>query len=147
MKQLAKQHTNICLVMADIDYFKIVNDTYGHVVGDEVLKEVATQLNNNLRSDDISGRWGGEEFIMLLPNTSSKKALEIVERIRNNIATTPFQVSSSNHIFNTTISFGVSEGSTNKYTFKQLIEQADIALYRAKNNGRNRSEVFEKNVA
>lgn len=141
-EELICEHDSICVVIADIDYFKIVNDTYGHVVGDEVLKEVAEQLNSNLRSDDISGRWGGEEFVMLLPNTPSQKAFEIVERIRESIANTPFQVSSSNHIFNTTISFGISESPTKNVSFKQLIEEADQALYQAKNNGRNQSRIF-----
>jgi diguanylate cyclase (GGDEF)-like protein len=141
-EELICQHDSICVVIADIDYFKIVNDTYGHIVGDEVLKEVAAQLNTNLRSDDISGRWGGEEFVMLLPNTSCQKAFKIVERIRENIANTPFQVSSSNHIFNTTISFGMSESPTKNVSFKQLIEEADQALYQAKNNGRNQSKIF-----
>ncbi|MCO4799668.1 MAG: GGDEF domain-containing protein [Colwelliaceae bacterium] len=142
-EELICEYEGICVVIADIDYFKVVNDTYGHVVGDEVLKEVATQLNNNLRHEDISGRWGGEEFVMLLPNTSSKKALEIVERLRENIANTPFKVSSSNHQFNITISFGVCESTTENVSFKQLIEHADIALYEAKNKGRNQSKIYK----
>jgi diguanylate cyclase (GGDEF)-like protein len=141
-EELICEHDSICVVIADIDYFKIVNDTYGHIVGDDVLKEVAAQLNTNLRSDDISGRWGGEEFVMLLPNTPCEKAFEIVERIRESIANTPFQVSSSNHIFNTTISFGISESPTKNVSFKQLIDEADQALYQAKNNGRNQSKIF-----
>lgn len=146
-EELICQHDNICVVIADIDYFKIVNDTYGHLVGDDVLKEVASQLNANLRSDDISGRWGGEEFVMLLPNTPCQKAFEIVERIRESIANTPFQVSSSSHVFNTTISFGISESPTKDVTFKQLIEEADKALYQAKNNGRNQSKIFNDTIA
>jgi len=134
---------SICLVIADVDNFKQINDTYGHLVGDDVLKEIATQFNKNLRQDDISGRWGGEEFVLLLPETPIEHALEIIERIRKNIAETPFRVSSSTHTFHATISFGVTISKAENIEINQLIKQADEALYLAKNNGKNRTEVYK----
>lgn len=141
-EQLAKTYENICVVIADIDNFKRVNDTYGHVVGDEVLKAIAEQLKANLRQHDMSCRWGGEEFVLLLPNTSQKLAMEIIERIRERIAATAFHVSGTNEVFNATVSFGVFQTSSTSLTFEQMIDNADQALYNAKNNGRNRVELF-----
>jgi len=141
-EELVKSNKHISIVIADIDNFKKINDTYGHVVGDEVLRVIAKQFSNKLRQNDISCRWGGEEFVMLLPNTSVKHALEITERIRKNIEETPFSISSSNITFKTTVSFGIYESPLTGSSLEQLIKNADSALYRAKDNGRNRVEVY-----
>lgn len=138
----ASHYQSLSIVLADIDNFKKINDTYGHIVGDEVIKIIAEKLQKNLRKNDICCRWGGEEFVLLLPNTSEQFAIEISERIRQSIADTTFDVSSTNHSFNSTVSFGIYTSSANEMKLEQLIIKADKALYSAKNNGRNRVEVF-----
>ncbi len=139
---IAKNNKNLCVVLADIDNFKNINDTYGHLVGDDVLKIVSEQLSYTLRKIDVVGRWGGEEFVMLLPETSAEQALIIVERIRNNIAAISFPISTTSGTFTTTISFGICELSLKDKNIEDYIEGADKALYEAKNNGRNQSVIF-----
>ncbi len=141
-EELLCTHHKLCLVIADIDDFKLINDNYGHIVGDDVLKEIASLINNNLRYDDVRGRWGGEEFIMLLPDTSTNQALEIIERLRKNIAETPFKFASSSHALHCTMSFGISCGDTKETSLEQLLQFADEALYRAKDEGKNRIEIM-----
>ena len=135
--QLNKKYDNVCLVIADIDRFKIINDTHGHLVGDDVLKIISAQFGENLRSIDLVGRWGGEEFILLLPDTSSKQGLEVIDRIRMKIENILFSSSSSDQTFNITVSFGMCESSLADVPLKEIIEKADRALYQAKKNGRN----------
>lgn len=139
---LAKTNKNLCVVLADIDNFKNINDTYGHLVGDDVLKLVSEQLSYTLRKVDVVGRWGGEEFVMLLPETSAEQALILVERIRKNIAAISFPISTTSGTFTTTISFGICEFPLANKTIEDYIEGADKALYEAKNNGRNQSVIF-----
>lgn len=141
-KQIAKRYKNLCIVIADIDNFKNINDQFGHVVGDKVIKSIAEQLQNNLRQNDISCRWGGEEFVMLLPGTPANIAVEVAERIRESIANTPFNTGSTGHEFNTTASFGIFASTETNVELEKLIINADKALYSAKNKGRNRVEVF-----
>ena len=124
-------------LLADIDNFKKLNDTYGHLVGDDVLKVVANELGQNLRNIDIVGRWGGEEFIFILPDTDAKKAQLIVDRIRVNIANIPFTPASTSKQFNVTVSFGISESSIDNIELEEILDKADKALYNAKINGRN----------
>ena len=88
--QLSKKFEYVSVVIADIDNFKILNDTYGHLFGDDVLKVIATKLSENLRDVDLTGRWGGEEFIIILPDTKANQAQEVIDRIRDNIANIPF---------------------------------------------------------
>ncbi|AZQ85270.1 GGDEF domain-containing protein [Colwellia sp. Arc7-635] len=139
---LAKSNKNLCVVLADIDNFKDVNDTYGHLVGDDVLRIISEQLSLTLRKIDVVGRWGGEEFVMLLPETTAQQAHIIVERIRNNIAAISFPISSTSGTFFTTISFGICEQSLANKTIESYIDCADKALYEAKSNGRNQSVIF-----
>jgi len=141
-EDLAQEYSDLSIVIADIDHFKKINDTYGHNVGDEVLKTVAEHLSNSLRKDDVTGRWGGEEFIMLLPNTSAKHAKEITERIRKNISEIPFSISSSSQLFSTTVSFGICQHKFQNTSLKHMITKADKALYAAKTNGRNQTIIF-----
>lgn len=143
-EQLANESSKFCVVIADIDHFKEINDKFGHLVGDEVLKAVAGQFNLNLRRDDICGRWGGEEFVMLLPEASIGQAYEVIERLRESIANMPFKVSSSNASFNVTISFGISFCDNTISNLEALIKNADSALYQAKANGRNRTEIYQE---
>ncbi|WP_286234788.1 GGDEF domain-containing protein [Thalassotalea sediminis] len=142
-EELACTYNDICVVIADIDYFKQINDQYGHVVGDAVLKEIAKQLENCLRSGDICGRWGGEEFVMLLPDLTSEQAVEIIERLRKSIASFSFSHSSISQPFNITVSFGICQQQSESQSLDNLLQYADKALYKAKSKGRNRTEYFK----
>jgi diguanylate cyclase (GGDEF)-like protein/PAS domain S-box-containing protein len=123
---------NFALAMFDIDHFKKVNDTYGHEVGDYVLQEISNIVTNEIRESDRFGRWGGEEFMLILPKLSKKEALHVSEKLRGKIESHDFK-----DIGRITISIGVTvfEPSDTK---ESLLKRADNALYRAKNEGRNR---------
>jgi diguanylate cyclase (GGDEF)-like protein len=125
----------LCLVMADIDHFKSINDTYGHQTGDLVLQEVATRLNRLTREGEFAGRYGGEEFILIFPNCSRENAVRRAEELRRAIAETPVQMETGP--LSTTCSFGVSTVCPG-VTVAALVQQADAALYEAKRSGRNR---------
>lgn len=122
------------VILADIDNFKLVNDTHGHLVGDQVLKEVASTLQSRLRSTDTLGRWGGEEFMLICPETKLENAIQLAELLRVAIEATEFE-----GVGKTTISFGVS-GFRKGDTGKELVARVDKALYRAKAAGKNRVE-------
>ena len=130
-----------CLFL-DIDYFKGINDTYGHQMGDQVLAEIAEVIRSQLRSNDVLARYGGEEFIALLSNASEKKALEVAERIRKKVAARTLESKNERTII-VNISIGVatftpgSKGQGLKINARELVSMADQALYEAKNNGRN----------
>ena len=128
------QGGTIHLIMADLDNFKKVNDTHGHLVGDAVLKEIAARLRASLRGTDIVGRYGGEEFIILLKNKQLKTARSIAERIREHVASTPVHVNGL--AISLTISQGLAEAHAED-TPDKLVQRADQALYRAKESGRN----------
>jgi len=123
-----------CILMMDIDHFKQVNDQYGHSTGDQVLNEFANRNSKNLRTTDLIGRYGGEEFIVLLPDTNLEAARAIAERMRTGITNIPFDTEKTG--LRITSSFGVAEAEEYD-TFLNLIEKADAALYQAKSNGRN----------
>ena len=125
-----------CLLMMDLDYFKNVNDQYGHLKGDEVLKETAETLGKCLRSTDLLTRYGGEEFCALLPALGVKDALKLAERIREQMEVSVFQ--SSKGTFNVTMSIGVARYNSARHTsLEELVSDADTALYTAKSTGRN----------
>jgi diguanylate cyclase (GGDEF)-like protein len=134
--------SEFAVVMGDIDKFKLVNDNYGHQKGDEVLRVVAEILGNNLRESDIVGRYGGEEFILLLPNTNSKDALAVSEKLRKAIE----EAALLGNELVVTMSFGISTYPEHGSTQEELIEKADQALYRAKDTGRNRSVIWNQNI-
>ncbi len=130
-------NTSLSVIMADIDNFKSVNDNYGHKEGDEVLKVVATTMKQQTRNYDIVGRYGGEEFIIILPNTSAMDAKIIAERMREAIQNI------CEFKFKFTCSFGVASTENNSYTDPQLIiTDADKALYMSKNKGKNLVTAF-----
>lgn len=132
----AKRHNlPLSLVIIDIDYFKRINDTYGHDVGDYVLKNFAKIILKSIRHEDIFARFGGEEFVILLPNTNINSAFEVCERIRQKIEKTSFKRIKEK----ITASFGISELIENDREV-DLIKRADEALYEAKRKGRNRCE-------
>ena len=118
--------------MLDIDHFKSVNDTYGHEVGDKTLIDLAKILKQHSRATDIVGRWGGEEFIIILPHTDLSAAIEYADMLRVKIEDFTFEV-----IDKITASFGVSS-FIDEDTSKSIVKRADDALYDAKHSGRNR---------
>ncbi len=122
-------------LMIDIDYFKRVNDTYGHAVGDRVLVSVAQACQQSIRGADLSTRYGGEEFCFLLPETSSKGAHILAERLRADIAALKFE--SNGQSFFVTVSIGISEYFDTKDSLESLLARSDEALYEAKRAGRN----------
>jgi two-component system cell cycle response regulator len=125
-----------CIV--DIDRFKAVNDTFGHDAGDEVLKEFAKRIRATVRGADLACRFGGEEFVVVMPDTDSETAAVIAERLRAMVESTPFVVKSTGTRLEMTASFGLSCSNDGAETPAQLLKQADQALYRAKTEGRNR---------
>jgi len=137
--QLEKVHAesvrydySYCAIMVDIDWFKNVNDTYGHQIGDEVLQGFAQVLNRHIRNTDLLGRYGGEEFLIIFSHMTQKMASEITEKIKYDIANTHF----SSEQINITASFGIAESRKN-CEYKGIIRLADKALYQAKDSGRN----------
>lgn len=130
--------TPVSLIMFDVDHFKKVNDIYGHAVRDMVLKHVSQLLQNNLRFSDISARFGGEEFAILLPNCTAEEAQIVAEKLRGLIADQPTITDSSKNI-DLTASFGVSDEGK---TLDEMLNYADQAMYQAKNCGRNLVGVY-----
>jgi two-component system cell cycle response regulator len=134
----ARHHHELSVAVVDIDNFKAVNDTYGHNAGDTVLREVAQRIAASARVEDVVGRWGGEEFIILLPHCDIDGAVVVSERIRRAVAAGPVR-SEHGIAIDVTVSIGCTGG-----TDDGLIERADAALYAAKNGGRNRTIVLQQ---
>ncbi|MBL8196727.1 MAG: diguanylate cyclase [Blastocatellia bacterium] len=132
----ARYNRALSVIMLDIDFFKKINDTYGHDVGDNVLKSVAEILMRHVRTHDVAARFGGEEFVMLLPETSLGGAVVVAERIRTAVENVDFNSAGCRH--NVTISIGVAEYLGDGTDVEEVIKKADEALYKAKSSGRNR---------
>jgi diguanylate cyclase (GGDEF)-like protein len=130
----------VSLIFTDIDHFKSVNDTYGHPVGDQVLRRIAAMLVANARRTDIVARYGGEEFAVLMEETSAKGAAQTAERIRKAVEAETFRC--ENGTFKVTLSLGLATFPTNGSNKAQVTECADQALYQAKRSGRNRAVSF-----
>ncbi|HRU39692.1 MAG TPA: GGDEF domain-containing protein, partial [Candidatus Goldiibacteriota bacterium] len=128
----------MAVIMADIDHFKKINDTYGHQCGDEVLKNIAQILKEKTRSINIVGRYGGEEFIIIGPISDHKTAFYAAERLRVEVENTVFKCPDSGSEFRLTISAGVAVWHKKIKTAKEMVRLADEALYAAKKSGRNR---------
>jgi diguanylate cyclase (GGDEF)-like protein len=126
------------LIMADLDLLRDINNTYGHLAGDAVLKGIAEVFRAQLRHYDVPARFGGEEFSILLPETPPDQALEIAERIRRAVAERTFDVETSSEPIRATVSIGVAGFPKDGTDANELIHQADLAVYRAKLQGRNR---------
>lgn len=127
----------LSLIILDVDFYKSINDEYGHIAGDETLKAISGICTQSLRSVDIIGRYGGEEFLIFLPETGLKEALQTAERIRSNIELA--EISYQNEIIKVTASFGVTGlDHVNDETIDSFLKNADKALYRSKSGGRNR---------
>jgi diguanylate cyclase (GGDEF)-like protein len=131
----------LALLMMDIDFFKSINDRYGHDVGDKVIKTVGNILQNHKRSSDIVGRLGGEEFALMLPEATLDSAAAAGERLRRVIAESPVGI--GNESIQVTASVGVGACHDETCTIEQLLKEADVALYNAKRSGRNRVCRFE----
>ncbi len=135
----------LSLILVDIDHFKVVNDTHGHQVGDEVLRWLADLLKNTLRSTDRVARYGGEEFALILPETTCNDAFNVAEGLRQAVAATPFTSEQPNSVsvsIELTISLGVADTSDLEQSTGALVQGADQALYTAKRSGRNRTRLL-----
>jgi len=131
-----RSKSTLAIIMIDLDHFKSINDNYGHLVGDRILKDTAGIIKQELRTSDIVGRYGGEEFIVLLPETKSGATANIAEKIRKAIEKNPPEG------IPVTVSIGFAEGVMDQLVreeYMQLIKKADKALYIAKNGGRNQA--------
>ena len=139
VKGLQRHPANLSIMLLDIDFFKRVNDQHGHAVGDEVLRRIAVLVQDNLRDSDLFGRWGGEEFIVLMPETGLSQAVDAAERVRRALHTLEFATEASRFVI--TVSIGVAQFAVAE-TADTLTEHADTALYTAKHGGRNRVAAY-----
>ena len=143
LSRAEREKISVSVIMADIDYFKQINDTYGHMAGDAVLREVAQRIRSSERPYDVVGRYGGEEFLTVLSRCDEQSALKVAERIRRKISEKPIDISEG--MIPVTISLGVAtRGEGQRIDADTLVQVADDALYRAKENGRNRVKVGGK---
>ncbi len=140
-RRLQRTRSDKCsLIMLDIDHFKTINDRYGHQAGDRVIRDTAEVLRNSVRNTDLVGRYGGEEFGLVLTDTASDGALVLAERLRDKVQAMTVQFDGQE--IRCTISLGIAQFSAAKEGHGQWIEHADQALYEAKNAGRNRSVIY-----
>ncbi|MDR5693748.1 MAG: GAF domain-containing protein [Armatimonadota bacterium] len=144
LEQARRYRLPLSLILVEVDRFKTFNDTYGHLCGDEILKTVANLLRRNSRSADIVARYGGDEFVLLLPHTTKRDAHEIAERIRRSIAHYPIPI--RERFVTATVSVGVAAFPEDGRTAETLVEAADKAMYIAKHMGGNRVAVAQKEM-
>jgi two-component system cell cycle response regulator len=128
----------ITVLVLDIDFFKAINDNYGHDAGDDVLREFSIRIRKSIRGIDLACRYGGEEFVIVMPETDMAVAATVAERLRRRIATEPFVVDCGTKNLEVTISIGLAGLENADDTAATLLKRADQALYRAKRDGRNR---------
>lgn len=130
-----RYNSPLSISVVDVDHFKKINDSHGHMAGDEVLRQVALQLREHIRHPDLAGRYGGEEFLLLLPNSDAKAAAEQAERLCKKVRENLVHINS--HTLHVTISIGVAQFVNGTDTWETLLNRADTAMYEAKNNGRD----------
>lgn len=140
-RALRSESAPVCTILLDVDHFKAVNDTYGHQAGDVVLQEVARRIEQSLRPYDVVGRYGGEEFLVVLSNCDAAQGVAVADRIRTTCSDTPFQV--GHYSVHVSVSLGVAEAIPLSVTVDELIFRADMVLYSAKTEGRNLVKVWE----
>jgi diguanylate cyclase (GGDEF)-like protein len=133
--------TDLSVAFIDIDRFKEINDSHGHNAGDAVLRHVAELVRSNIRGPDLLGRYGGEEFMLMLPETAPGAAMELAEKLRNRIMQSPVTIPGGERV-RATISIGIAGGEGGELRVDQLVEEADSAMYAAKSLGRNRTHLF-----
>ncbi|MBN8965134.1 MAG: PleD family two-component system response regulator [Rhizobiales bacterium] len=138
VSQAAARGKSLTALMLDIDYFKSVNDTHGHDAGDDVLREFATRIKKSIRGIDMACRLGGEEFVIIMPETDVAVAAIVAERLRRRIASEPFMVAGGSSMLEITISIGIATLEAADDSAGTILKRADQALYRAKRDGRNR---------
>jgi diguanylate cyclase (GGDEF)-like protein len=147
-KRAERRRQKFALLMIDIDHFKILNDTFGHHVGDQILRDVSSILMKDMREVDTVARYGGEEFVIILPETTENGAMYVAQRVRRAVEQAKFFAGSPHSVQHLTISIGVAVYDTDAQFKRDLIEFADAALYAAKHAGRNRvicySEISSK---
>ena len=143
-ERVKRLNNELSVIMSDIDYFKRINDSYGHLIGDEVLKHVGNILNKQIRKYDSVGRYGGEEFLIILPNSDIEKSLNVANRIKETLNKKPYHIGKL--IIPVSMSFGISSALSANSSL-ELIRQADEALYMAKKSGKNRVVIYKNKKA
>ena len=138
VEQAASRGKPLTALVLDIDYFKSVNDTHGHDAGDDVLREFATRIKKSIRGIDLACRLGGEEFVIIMPETDMAVATIVAERLRRRVASEPFTIAHGSKTIEVTISIGLATLDTADDNAATILKRADQALYRAKRDGRNR---------
>jgi two-component system, cell cycle response regulator len=138
VEQAAVRSRPLSILILDIDFFKSINDTHGHSAGDEVLKEFSRRLKKAVRGIDLACRYGGEEFVVVMPDTDIAMATVVAERVRRRIAAEPFPINQNTRTVQATISIGIAAMRSAEDMPSTIIKRADQALYRAKREGRNR---------
>ena len=145
VKQAIRYKKPLSLLMLDIDYFKNINDTHGHIAGDQVLKEIAHTLQSGIRTSDTLARFGGEEFVIILPETASVDAFELAQNLRKLIENTPVLIE-NNEPIPCSISVGIAQIEATINSLDELIRCADIAMYKAKESGRNKVSLYSSDI-
>ncbi len=143
--RVCRYGNSFSVFILDVDYFKMINDTYGHTVGDETLKAIAQTTQSLLRNVDLFGRFGGEEFVGFLPETNSEDAFKVAERIRQTIANLNLEI--DNNILRITVSIGLATYASTDPDIDEMLKRADLALYEAKRRGRNQVLVYQDNLS
>ncbi len=138
VEQATSRGKELAVLVLDIDYFKSINDTHGHDCGDDVLREFAIRVRKSIRGIDLACRMGGEEFVVVMPETDMAVAATVAERLRRRIAAEPFAIEQGNKMVDVTISIGIATLESSQDNATQILKRADQALYRAKRDGRNR---------
>jgi len=141
IQRFKRYGTGFSVILIDLDHFKKVNDSYGHTIGDTALQTVSREIREISRTSDFCFRWGGEEFLLMLPSTTEENAELFAEKLRLNVASTP--VKAKNLTFFLTMSYGISSIKDKNEDIIQILNRADMALYRAKDDGRNRGYVYK----
>ena len=143
VERASRYERPLCIAFVDIDHFKAVNDSYGHASGDIVLRGVAQTIAENLRASDLIGRYGGEEFMLILTETDVEEGAALSEKLRKLVERLQFSVE-GNSALSVTISIGIVGGSGQKLRMDNLVRDADAAMYSAKSLGRNQTYIFEE---
>jgi diguanylate cyclase (GGDEF)-like protein len=146
MNRSLRHGSPVALLMLDIDHFKRINDSFGHAAGDQVLKSFGQVLRESCRVYDVPGRYGGEEFCIILPETRIGSTTAVAERIRQRLAASRFDVGTDRVAITASIGIAGMDADGGIVSSAALIERADRALYSAKNNGRNRVEVWPSEI-
>ena len=141
-KRARRYNHHMSIMIIDLDHFKRINDTYGHMAGDEVLRQVSSRIKSCQRETDFIGRYGGEEIVVILPETDLETSAKVAESIRKTIAAEPVEFESSSIVVTTSI--GISTMRAKHHDYPMIFAEADEALYKAKEGGRNRVEIYEE---